>query len=78
MKKNPIYCSTGAFIGRINGRNFRLLIEYKDRLECDGFEFMIFGDWYPQLKTIITEYKAADIKIPVVHTDKNIGDLIAI
>lgn len=77
MIKNQIYCSTGAFVGRINGRNYRLLIEYADKLKCEGFEFMIFGDWYPQLKTIISEFKANNINIPVIHTDKNIGDLIS-
>ena len=38
---NRILCSTGALIGRPNGRDYTLLNECAKRLDCDGFEFMI-------------------------------------
>ena len=45
---NRILCSTGALIGRPNGRDYRLLEECVRRLECDGFEFMMYSTWYDQ------------------------------
>ena len=44
-----ILCSTGALIGRPNGRDFRLLYGAADRLRCDGFEFMMYESWYEKL-----------------------------
>ena len=45
---NRILCSTGALIGRPNGRDFTLLGPCTQKLTCDGFEFMgslsIVGD----------------------------------
>lgn len=32
-----VLCSTGALVGRPNGRDFRLLTGLADRLQCDGF-----------------------------------------
>ena len=74
---NQILCSTGTFTGRKNGRNHRLVIEYGPQIECDGFEVMIFDDWYDRLDTIIRDYKANSFVCPVVHSDKGISDLIS-
>jgi sugar phosphate isomerase/epimerase len=71
---NPIYLSTGAFIGRKNNRNFRLAAECAGQLECDGFEFLVFRDFYGAMYEIAGEYTAAGLNIPVVHADKGIGD----
>jgi len=71
---NPIYCSTGAFIGRINGRNHRLLTEYGGKFKCDGFEVMVFGDWYDNIESVTSDIKSSGIPCPVIHSDKNIGD----
>ena len=38
---HQILCSTGALIGRPNGRDYRLLKQFCPQLECDGFEFML-------------------------------------
>ena len=73
----PVYLSTGAFVGRINGRNWHLPVEYADRLACDGFEFMIFPDFVEILPEIIREYRAAELRIPVVHAEKHLGDLVS-
>ena len=37
-----ILCSTGALIGRPNGRDYRLLEPLSKKLHCDGFEFMMY------------------------------------
>ena len=66
--------SSGTFIGRINDRNFNLLPEHKSDFACDGFEFMIFPDFYAHLDEIIKKYLDARINIPVMHFDKDIGD----
>lgn len=71
---NKIYCSTGTFTGQKNGYNHKLVIEYSNKLHCDGFEIMIDEDWYNMLDTVIYDYKINSISCPVIHADKNIGD----
>ena len=72
-----IYLSTGAFIGRKNGRNHRLLLDYQEKIECDGFEFMFFSSWYEIIDVIKRDYKSNNVNIPIVHTDKSIGNLFS-
>ena len=36
--------STGAFVGRVNGRNHALLTEHHSEFDCDGFEFIGRGN----------------------------------
>lgn len=75
--KSRLLCSTGAFIGRVNGRNHKLIIEYASRLHCDGFEFMMYDSWYEIMDQIVEDLKASDIPFPVVHVDKQIGEIIS-
>lgn len=71
--KNPIYVSTGAFTGRKNGRNYKLAIEFSQSLECDGYEFLIFDDFYDNIDTIINDYNCAELNILwFVNRDKHI------
>ncbi len=72
---NPIYLSTGTFTGRVNGRNLRLLAEHWREFACDGFELLLFEDIYERLPEALPLYR--DIPIPVVHSDKTIGDLLS-
>jgi sugar phosphate isomerase/epimerase len=74
---NNVYLSTGAFTGRRNGRNHRLAIEYQSKLQCDGYEVIIFDDWYDRLDTIIADYNASKLSIPIVHVDKTIGNYLS-
>jgi len=73
--KNPIYLSTGCFTGRINGRDPHLLSRFFDKINCDGFELMIYDDLYPNMDGIVKEYLSLGINIPVLHMNKRIGDL---
>lgn len=41
-----ILCSTGALIGRPNNRDYRILRDVCHKLNCDGFEFMMYSTWY--------------------------------
>lgn len=72
-----VYCSTGAFIGRVNGLNHRLLTDYGHMLNCDGFEFMLFRPWYEKLNAVIADLKSCGLSYPVMHADKSIGDMIS-
>lgn len=74
---NQIYCSTGAFIGMVNGRNHKLLLEFGSQLNCDGFELMMYHDWYEKMDLVIHDLKASGFLFPVVHADKRTGDLLS-
>ncbi len=74
---SEILCSTGALIGRANGRNYRLLEEFSKILICDGFEFMIYGAWYEEFDRLMEFMKSQNFNIPVIHCDKLIGQLIS-
>lgn len=75
---NNILCSTGALIGRPNGRNYKLLKEFSKRLTCDGFEFMMYSVWYDNFEEIICYLQEMEAYIPVVHCEKHIGEVISI
>lgn len=75
--KNPIYASTGAFLGKVNGYNYRLLPELAPKIKCDGLEFMVYSVWYDDFENIINEVAGYALNLPVIHFDKNIGILLA-
>ncbi|MBR5712706.1 MAG: sugar phosphate isomerase/epimerase [Lachnospiraceae bacterium] len=69
-----VLCSTGALIGKPNGRNPRLLGELEKKLEGDGLEFMLYSNWY-ETQDEITEYvKSLGLYIPVFHCQKSVGE----
>ena len=74
---NRILCSTGALIGRPNGRDITLLGNYKDKLDCDGFEFLMYDTWYDKLDSIKRFMSKFDKKVPVFHVEKKVGELIS-
>lgn len=74
---NRIFCSTGALIGRANGRNPYLLTECAERLNCDGFEFLMYDDWYEKSDEIASYINTLSKPFPVFHIEKNVGDLIS-
>ena len=73
---NRILCSTGSMIGRPNGRDYRLLKEYCPRLECDGFEFILYRDWYGELRELAAFLKNLGLNIPVMHCEKTLAEHI--
>lgn len=73
----PILCSTGAIVGRVNGRNHRLIMQYYPMLRCDGMEFMMYESWYDRRQEIGDELARSDIPFPVVHVAKSVGDQIS-
>lgn len=73
---NKILCSTGALIGRPNGRDYRLLKEFCPKLNCDGFELMVYPDWYGEKEEFIRFLKPLKINIPVLHCEKALAEHI--
>lgn len=75
---NEILCSTGALIGRPNGRNYRLLKELTKQLCCDGFEFMMYNTWYEEQEALVDFLCSLHLSIPVVHCEKRLGESISL
>lgn len=77
--ENRILCSTGAFIGRVNGRNHKLIEKYAPKLHCDGFEFMMYPSWYDKekMEEISEDLNRSGLSFPVFHADKSIGEDIS-
>ncbi len=71
-----ILCSTGAIIGRPNGRNYRLLETVAPQLDCDGFEFILYNNWYDQVKEITDYLNSLRLNIPVMHCEKTLAEHI--
>ena len=77
MKMIKILCSTGALIGRPNGRNYKLLKPLSKQLTCDGFEFMMYDSWYSEVETLKKYLQDLNLYIPIVHCEKRIGENIS-
>ena len=73
---NRILCSTGAMIGRPNGRDYHLLERFCPRLECDGFEFILYGCWYGETEELQSFLTGLRLNIPVMHCEKTLSELI--
>ena len=72
-----LLASTGAFIGRPNGRDFRLIEKYAPQIRCDGFELMFYEDWYSCTDELRFFLKGLAVELPTFHCDKLIGELLA-
>ena len=74
---HKVFASTGAFIGRPNGRDFRLLCELAPQVSCDGFELMFYDDWYGHERELIDFLGTLGLSFPTYHCEKRIGELLA-
>lgn len=77
MEKIPLYCSTGTFLGRINGRDWRLITKVGPQLDCDGLELLFFSQWQDEEEELVKTLGSSGLRFPTVHAIKNIGDLIS-
>ena len=77
MGQNRILCSTGALIGRPNCRNFKLLAECEKKLDCDGFEFMMYDDWYDRIDEVADFLSKLHKPFPAFHVEKYVGEYIS-
>lgn len=74
---SEILCSTGALIGKSNGRDYRLLEALSKQLSCDGFEFMMYSTWYEEVDELVSTLQAMKLHIPVMHCEKHIGENVS-
>ena len=74
---HKVFASTGAFIGRPNGRNFYLLEELAPRIDCDGFELMFYDDWYGREREMTGFLNTLGLDFPTYHCEKRVGELLA-
>lgn len=72
-----ILCSTGALIGKPNGRDYTLLKPLSKELNCDGYEFMMYNSWYGITDQIAEYLEGENIQTPVMHCEKHIGEKIS-
>ena len=74
---NRIFCSTGAIIGRPNGRDLSLLHGAVKKLHCDGFELMMYDTWYDKPNWMDDCMRDAAAYTPIFHVEKDVGTLIS-
>lgn len=74
---HQILCSTGALIGRPNGRDYRLLRQFCPQLDCDGFEFIFYDSWYQEAEQLTAFLKEQRLNIPVMHCEKSLAEHIS-
>lgn len=72
-----LLCSTGALIGRPNGRDYHLLEKYAPQLDCDGFEFILYSSWYDQVSELTRYLVSLKMNIPVMHCEKTLAEHIS-
>lgn len=72
-----VLCSTGALIGRPNGRDFTLLKDIVPRLRCDGLELLMYDTWYEKIKELSSFMCTLPMPVYVFHLEKSIGELIS-
>ena len=70
--------STGAFIGRVNGRDHRAFLRVSDRLDSSAFEFMMYEAFYDRLPETLADFLASGLAFPSLHAEKRIGELIGL
>ena len=73
----PVYASTGAFVTRKNNRNYRLIGPVGEKMCADGFEFLMFDSWNDEIKEIRSYLKSTGHVFPVLHMDKEIGEILS-
>ncbi|MBQ7226123.1 MAG: sugar phosphate isomerase/epimerase [Clostridia bacterium] len=74
---NKVLCSTGALIGRPNGRDFNLLKDIAPKLRCDGLELLMYDTWYDKIGELRACASSLPLPVYVFHLEKTIGELIS-
>ena len=53
------------------------MVPFSKELKCDGFEFMMYTDWYEKIPDIVALVRENGISVPVYHAQKSIGENIS-
>lgn len=70
--------STGAFIGRVNGRDPRAFLSVADRLDTDACEFMMYETFYGREEAVLSDFLSTGLAFPVFHIEKRVGEFIGL
>ncbi|MBO7402455.1 MAG: sugar phosphate isomerase/epimerase, partial [Lachnospiraceae bacterium] len=65
-----VLVTTGAIIGRPNGRDYKLIEGFRKKLCCDGLEFMMYSTWQEERQQIVDYLVSTGIDFPTVHCQK--------
>lgn len=68
--------STGAFIGRVNGRNHRPFLSVFETIPASAYEFMMYESFYGREEAVLADFLASGLSFPVFHVEKRVGELI--
>lgn len=81
MTHLPLYCSTGAIIGRVNQYDYRHILRVMPHLcreiPLDGIELMMLPAYLDKLPRMAREFAAVGLRFPVIHADKEVGTLLS-
>ena len=72
-----VLVSTGALIGRPNGRDFTLLDRICPLLNCDGLEFLMYDTWFEKINQLKSFIPSLSLPVFTFHLEKQIGELIS-
>lgn len=72
-----IYVSTGSFTGNTYGNSHEHIAGILEKVNADGFEFLMVKRWYDKIDTVIRDFNRWGFNFPVFHMDKNIGEYIS-
>ena len=73
----PLLVSSGAIVSRYCGRDFSAFADLADKIEADGFEFMMLTAYYGKFDEIIKQIREKNILFKTFHIEKEIGTLLA-
>ena len=76
---NKVLCSTGTIIGRSNDYNYKLIGEYADKINCDGFELLVedFKNTADIMDKMVSDLLPMKINFETIHAPKSIGEFIS-
>ena len=74
---NKVFCSTGALLGWPNNRDYNLLKQCKSKIDCDGYEFMMYDNWRSEMDRLKSVVTGIGLSYPIFHIEKDIGNLIS-
>ena len=79
--KRPLYCSTGALVGRVNGYDWRgalrIIRSLNDGGFCRGLELMMLPVYYDAMPEVTDAVKNCGVPAPVIHCEKEVGTVLS-
>ena len=79
--KRPLYCSTGALVGRVNGYDFRgamkILRSLYEEERIRGLELMMLPAYYENRAAVTEAVRQSGVPSPVIHCEKEIGTMLS-